>query len=179
MRCRICKNPTKGLHVEHEGRVYCKKDMRNIPKPRCKTCKSMIDFENPSRGKEALLAHGKLYHKSCLVCTDCKKPFPNHKFVLHKNRPYCEKDYFKLTNSICAKCTKPIQGRCVDVQETNEKYHFNCWCCAHCDESLSNEYFSYRGKNYCATDIDIVYSGHSSIGTSSVPKHRQTMITNI
>lgn len=155
--------------------------MTNIPKPKCKHCRSLIDFEDPDPGKEALLAHGKLYHQSCLVCTTCRKPFPNNKFILHKNRPYCKKDFYKLTNSLCTKCTKPIQGRCVQDKEMDKKYHFDCWCCAYCDERLSREYFSFQGENYCADDIDLVYSqgNNASVSSSKRPKQRQTMVTNL
>lgn len=52
-----------------------------------------------------MLAAGKQWHATCFVCTTCSVPF-KESYYIHKDHPYCKKDYYRAMNLLCAKVCK-------------------------------------------------------------------------
>ena len=57
-------------------------------------------------------ALGRLWHPEHFICSRCRKPI-GKRFLEHKGRAYCEKDYLELFGEKCALCNKPITGQCL------------------------------------------------------------------
>jgi hypothetical protein len=89
----------------------------------CYSCKKEIDGKNSQ-------VLGRTYHKECLLCYACKKPFgPSTQMVNYKNEPHCtacsQKETVnkpKLNNENCKRCNKKLSGKTVEFQ--NEDFHY-------------------------------------------------------
>ncbi|KAI8928376.1 hypothetical protein BC831DRAFT_449014 [Entophlyctis helioformis] len=191
LRCRVCKNQIpNGRHFEHQNRIYCEADYTNllatlppppgaqpgaayVPQPllECAGCLRRIDTES------CIHALGATYHRECFGCTSCRQPFPNKKFFVWENKPYCMYHYHEQNNSLCGTCGDPIEGPCVDVADIGRKFHPPCWCCASCSEPLTGIYYSYNGKPYCENDIDRVFRGTG--GKGNAPMKRRTIFSTM
>ena len=126
---------------------------------------------------ESIAAIGKAWHRKCFSCTLCSRPFPDKKFYIHNDKPYCLKDYYKATNAFCGSCTRPIQGVCVDVLEIGKRFHQDCWrCSGPCGRKLTGIYYSYRGLPYCEADIDMIYRKSNPSNNSGRPERRKTLL---
>jgi hypothetical protein len=82
---------------------------------RCATCGKVIIASY-------LTAQGKYYHPECFVCTHCRAPFQDGKFVEKEGKPYCERCYQELFMPHCDICGKPLIGQ----------YVKNVWGDAYC-----------------------------------------------
>lgn len=162
--------------MEHNGKAFCQEDYEKLTNSDCLRCRNPID--GPS-----VAACGGVFHKECFSCTSCSKPFPNKKFYIFENRPYCLLHYHEVSNSLCGRCEEPIQGNfliypgpCVDVEEVGYKFHPECWCCATCERLLTGVYYSYNGFAYCESDIDKVYQKKAGNKRSDRPTKRNTLL---
>ncbi|KAI7827628.1 hypothetical protein BC939DRAFT_386633, partial [Gamsiella multidivaricata] len=86
--CYHCLKPIKQSlgHMERNGRVYCIKDYKDLFLPKCRGCGLTVE-------KDAVCAQdGRLkgkWHAGCFRCGTCKKPFPDKKFYVYNESPYC------------------------------------------------------------------------------------------
>jgi LIM domain len=103
LRCNICKERIRGNHVEYNGKVFCKDDYTRVLTQPCSKCNLYIH-------DEAVHAIGGVYHKNCFGCTTCSRPFPDKKFYLVDNLPFCLKHYHQANNTTCGGCYDPIEG---------------------------------------------------------------------
>lgn len=58
----------------------------------------------------------------------CDADFPNNRFYVYGNAPYCKLDYHKLNHSICHTCSLPIEGDCAEISN-NWRFHPSCFTC--------------------------------------------------
>ncbi|ORX93682.1 hypothetical protein K493DRAFT_198485, partial [Basidiobolus meristosporus CBS 931.73] len=82
--CFHCKEPVRpeAGFVEHQGKVYCSMDYALLILPKCHGCAKPI-------GKKTIKALGAQWHPQCFGCQTCRKPFPDRRFYIHQNTPYC------------------------------------------------------------------------------------------
>ena len=158
MRCKICRHRIRGQHIEYKGRIYCPQDYAQIASNQCAGC------QQPTNSS-AIHALGSMWHRECLSCTVCRQPFPDKKFFVHENMPYCRHHYHEITGTLCLGCSEPIEGSwfnlgpCVSVAELSAKFHPDCWCCEHCQEPFNDIYYLWNGRTYCERDIKRLYDG--------------------
>ena len=65
----------------------------------------------------------KHWHKRCLVCTTCEKPFDGGSIYNANGQPYCEQHYLALIGT-CDRCDKPFLSGYITLGE--EKLHKEC-----------------------------------------------------
>ncbi|KAJ3303589.1 hypothetical protein HDV03_003666 [Kappamyces sp. JEL0829] len=165
LRCHICKHRIRGPHVEHNGKAFCQTDYEKLTTSACYMCKGPIQ-------DESVHACGQVWHKRCFGCMTCQRPFPDKKFYVHDNAPYCLEHYYDAANTVCGGCSTPIQGACVDVQEMGLRFHQDCWRCRTCDVKLTDIYYSYQDQAYCEHDIDEAFHH----GGGAKPARRHTLL---
>lgn len=111
---------------------------------KCGVCKKAV-------GMEGCTAFGKVYHKECFKCCVCKKRIDG-KFFEKNGKPYCEKDWAKVTEECCV-CKQPIKGDCI---ESGKKfYHPLCMRCFVCGDALRGQYFTFEGEPICERDYKL------------------------
>eukprot|EP00030_Apusomonadida_sp_AF-17_P005312 a5245_36.p1 GENE.a5245_36~~a5245_36.p1 ORF type:complete len:222 (+),score=48.69 a5245_36:44-667(+) len=109
-------------------------------------------------GAEFLTIQGQRVHPEHFACAQCRKPFTSAQCFEFDGRLYCDEDYRTLLASCCAKCRRPIAGRCVSA--LNRQWHPEHFVCAHCEKPFSGGAFYERdGMPYC----DVHY--HQLFGT--------------
>eukprot|EP01103_Thecamoeba_quadrilineata_P003028 TRINITY_DN12862_c0_g1_i1.p1 TRINITY_DN12862_c0_g1~~TRINITY_DN12862_c0_g1_i1.p1 ORF type:complete len:281 (-),score=32.07 TRINITY_DN12862_c0_g1_i1:58-900(-) len=112
--------------------------------------------------ERAVIALDKRFHPDCFVCTVCKKPFSDGRYVPHKNRPYCRTDYEKL----CTKCDKVISSGSMIFN--GEKFHVGCLKCNLCRKTLlDGEVFEIDSNPFCKSDYDLESRLHNRENSSS------------
>ncbi|KAF9171919.1 hypothetical protein BGX20_006696 [Mortierella sp. AD010] len=116
--CYHCLKPIREAHMEKSGRVYCVRDYNELFLPKCKACGLRIE-SNIISAKDNKLT-GK-WHADCFRCRTCRKEFPDMKFYVFKDQPYCKRHYHRLNNSMCMRCDEPIEGRCAQTMEVRQK----------------------------------------------------------
>ncbi|KAH6562518.1 hypothetical protein BASA60_011096 [Batrachochytrium salamandrivorans] len=168
LRCSVCRMKIQpGRHFEHQGKLFCHSDFSKLSTVTCVKCRGPIQGDS-------VHAIGALYHRQCFSCTQCRTPFPDKKFFVFKNRPYCQTHYHEKNNSLCGTCTRPIEGPCVDVAEMGRRFHPSCWCCGYCKQALTGVYYAYSGRAYCEADISKVHRPGSN---RQAPTKRRTMMS--
>ncbi|KAI8905873.1 hypothetical protein EDD86DRAFT_211010 [Gorgonomyces haynaldii] len=150
LRCKICKHTIKGQHIEHKGRIYCPQDYAQLAESMCSGCGDNIDGD-------IVHAIGQSWHRECLACTSCRMPFPDKKFFVFDNLPFCRLHYHEAAGTLCGKCEYPIEGECVRVADTNINYHPQCWCCDVCQKPFSDTYYALGNNTYCEKDARNLY----------------------
>jgi hypothetical protein len=111
---------------EYQGRVYCRQDFKSLFLPKCRACHKTVE-------KNAVSAmDGKLkgkWHLECFGCHTCRRPFPDNTFYVFEDAPYCKRHYHELNNSLCKRCSDPIEGYCAYTSPENWRFHPNCFTC--------------------------------------------------
>ncbi|KAI9478138.1 MAG: hypothetical protein EXX96DRAFT_484170, partial [Benjaminiella poitrasii] len=114
---------------EHQGRVYCRHDFKALFLPKCRACHKPVE-------KNAVSAmDGKLkgkWHLECFGCHTCHRSFPDNTFYVFEDSPYCKRHYHELNNSLCRRCSEPIEGYCAYTSPENWRFHPNCFTCEVC-----------------------------------------------
>ncbi|GAN01207.1 paxillin-like [Mucor ambiguus] len=140
---------------EYQGRVYCRQDFKSLFLPKCRACHKTVE-------KNAVSAmDGKLkgkWHLECFGCHTCRRPFPDNTFYVFDDAPYCKRHYHELNNSLCKRCSDPIEGYCAYTSPENWRFHPNCFTCETCYTRLDNEYYVTNGRIYCEKDIRRQYN---------------------
>jgi hypothetical protein len=163
--------------VEYNGKAFCQEDYEKLTQTSCFMCRGVIQ-------DESIHACGQIWHRECFGCMTCQRylsspltpsPFPDKKFFIHENLPYCLDHYYQAANTLCGGCRRPIQGNCVDVQELGSRFHQDCWRCISCNETLTDVYYSFQGRSYCEVDIDEVFSRGGGRGKRPEKRHTMTM----
>ncbi|KAF9433845.1 hypothetical protein BGZ76_008899 [Entomortierella beljakovae] len=112
--CYHCIKPIREAHIEKDGRIYCIKDYNELFLPKCNSCGLIVESNAVSAQNNKL--PGK-WHASCFRCQTCHKPFPDKKFYVFKDKPYCKRHYHRANNSMCMRCDEPIEGNCAQTLE--------------------------------------------------------------
>lgn len=69
------------------------------------------------------------WHLECFGCHTCRRPFPDNTFYVFEDAPYCKRHYHELNNSLCQRCSDPIEGYCAYTSPENWGFHPNCFTC--------------------------------------------------
>ncbi|KAF9110814.1 hypothetical protein BGX27_005846 [Mortierella sp. AM989] len=147
--CYHCIKPIREAHIEKNGRVYCVKDHNELFLPKCNACGLTVESNAVSAQGNKL--KGK-WHSKCFRCQTCKKEFPDKKFYVFKDQPYCKRHYHRLNDSMCMRCDEPIEGHCAQTME-GWRFHPKCFCCSECGKKLKDNYYSHDGQTYCEKDM--------------------------
>ncbi|KAF9978983.1 hypothetical protein BGZ73_007870 [Actinomortierella ambigua] len=138
-----------GQNLEHvqffqrDGHPYCHYDYHEKFSARCAHCDTAIE-------NECLTALGKTWHPEHFFCRSCGDPFGEDGYMIHEDRPYCEKDYLRLFAPKCAGCQDAIQGDFINALK--RKWHRDCFGCTVCHIGFDNSsYFVLDGEPYCET----------------------------
>ncbi|KAI8096366.1 uncharacterized protein BX664DRAFT_323828 [Halteromyces radiatus] len=169
--CHHCHKPvdehTTGM-VRHKRKIYCRPDFNHLFLPSCRGCGRAVERESVSSSDGKM---GGKWHIHCFRCQACHQPFKDNTFYVFKDKPYCQRDYHRLNQSLCAKCDTPIEGRCAqtslpstpssdDNDHTNSKdiikkkvgdrYHPHCFTCHTCGVGIKDIYYSdHHHRIYC------------------------------
>jgi len=139
--CSNCLSPFhSGSFFERDGRPFCEACFATAFAPRCGGC------NQPVRG-ECINALGQAWHPEHFVCQFCQKAFKGSFFDLG-GKPYCDVHYHQQTNSLCAGCSEPVSGKCVDA--LGKKWHPEHFICAFCLNPLAaGEFTENNNRAYC------------------------------
>lgn len=133
------------------------------PKPKQKLCaKCHLTIEG--QFVRAVKAH---YHLDCFRCQvyslnkDCNDIVADKFFPVSaqgKTSIYCEKDYFKRLNLICARCGQALRGPYIRVNQT--KYHIEHFSCSVCATVFRqhDSYYEKEGNVYCGLHYSILFA---------------------
>ncbi|KAJ3282610.1 hypothetical protein HK104_010815 [Borealophlyctis nickersoniae] len=107
-------------------------------------------------------ALGGHYHLDCFRCKDCNQVVAEKFFPLKgsDNVPqiYCEKDYFRRLDLLCAKCGGALRGP--HINALNRKYHLEHFTCSVCPTVFRqhDSYYERDGQVYCQYHYSILYA---------------------
>ncbi|KAL8559139.1 hypothetical protein ACOMHN_046187 [Nucella lapillus] len=145
----ICANPKCGVKlidigfVEEGGYLYCERDYEQFMAPHCKKCGSAIIGE-------CVNAMQTTWHPHCFLCTQCKQPIGGTQFHIEEGKPYCEKDWAAMFQTMCAGCDFPIEPGDRWVEAMGKNFHAECFNCSTCQVSLEGTPFVAKaGKAFC------------------------------
>ncbi|KAJ1723849.1 hypothetical protein LPJ53_001860 [Coemansia erecta] len=146
---------TGALGVEHQGRVYCVRDFKQLqlqqqPQQGSTSCAS-CGLACEASKEVSVHALDAWWHRACFNCQECHRAFPDKSFYVFEQRPYCRYDYHKLNNSLCGACAHPIEGPCAQVYEG--RFHPECFACSHCAVPLRDVYYSLDGRFLCEQHV--------------------------
>ncbi|KAJ1678447.1 hypothetical protein EV182_004027 [Spiromyces aspiralis] len=130
---------------ERDGRIYCQADYQNLSVANCIAC------NRPHSPHDSLIALNARWHISCFNCQVCHQKFPDRSFYMLENKPYCRYHYHELNNSLCKKCSEPIEGACAQVVEG--RFHPGCFVCETCQQPLRDIYYNFNNKFYCEKHV--------------------------
>ncbi|XP_054279215.1 leupaxin-like [Macrosteles quadrilineatus] len=180
--CAHCKQPLKDAkYIQEDGKPYCEKDWKALfqtpNQPKCAQCNSPIQ-------DTVVTAMGKTWHKDHFVCTHCKKPFKDSKFLTENGLPYCEADHKALfqkggsSGAICAQCNKPIADTV--TQAMGKSWHKEHFVCTHCKKPFNgSSFFVQDEKPYCEDDHKKLFpSGNCASGSNPLCAHCNKPITD-
>ncbi|GFR58615.1 transforming growth factor beta-1-induced transcript 1 protein [Elysia marginata] len=140
--CAHCGRPfgEEDFH-EKNGQAYCREHYFQMFAPKCGGCGLPI-MDN------YISALNRQWHPECFVCWECRAPFGAGSFFEYEGLPYCETHYHAKKGSLCARCEKPITGRCITAMF--KKFHPECFVCAFCLKQLNKGTFKEQNdKPYC------------------------------
>ncbi|GAA5807089.1 hypothetical protein MFLAVUS_000439 [Mucor flavus] len=130
-----------------KNRMYCKSDFEDLF---CRGCSKSVD------DKVISATDGKLkgkWHFDCFNCQTCRQPFPDNRFYVFNDLPYCKRHYHKMNNTLCTRCYNPIEGQCAYIPGREWRFHPNCFRCDACQKQLDDTYHMLDGRIYCDAHI--------------------------
>jgi len=136
--------PTKSLPVDlNDPEILARignRQIKTVNKPTrlCDHCQTALT-------DDGCTAFGKVFHKECFRCTNCKKKLDG-KFFSKDEKAYCAKCY-KEGQEQCCVCKLKIVGDC--VVNNNTFYHPECMKCHICDDPLRGQYLFFQNKPIC------------------------------
>merc|ERR1711907_144942 len=146
--CFVCVQCAKrfpgGKYIvdSSSGCTYCEPCYISKKAPKCASC------GRPIVG-DCIEAGGNRYHPQCFCCTQCKKSFPDGKFVQENGRAYCQTCFVNKKAPKCVKCKNAVVGEGVSL-ENGDTYHSTCLTCATCATSLRSGQIHKRSSQlYC------------------------------
>ncbi|KAK6170640.1 hypothetical protein SNE40_018989 [Patella caerulea] len=141
----VCANPRCGRKlidigfVEESGFLYCEQDYAQHFAPKCHKCAQAVVGE-------CVNAIQQQWHPQCFLCTKCHQPIGGTQFHIEEGKPYCERDWGAMFQTMCAGCEFPIEPGDRWVEAMNKNFHSECFYCATCQVSLEGQPF------YCKSD---------------------------
>ncbi|KAI9098080.1 hypothetical protein DFS34DRAFT_97332 [Phlyctochytrium arcticum] len=112
----------------------------------CRQCSLPIDGQ-------FVRAIGGHFHLDCFRCQDCQQVVAE-KFFPHAGpdgspQVFCEKDYFRRLDLLCAKCGGALRG--AHINALNKKYHLEHFTCSVCPTVFRqhDSYYEQDGNVYC------------------------------
>lgn len=105
------------------------------------------------------MAAGNQYHEDCLKCTECAIALgASGKFVVHKDKLFCNKDYDAIFAPFCARCLGPFHDGLARKVE-DKRFHSDCLVCSLSGVPLSSGSFvtmeGWPVSNACSDRDDI------------------------
>ncbi|KAL8579422.1 hypothetical protein ACOMHN_026787 [Nucella lapillus] len=145
----VCANAQCGVKlidigfVEEGGNLYCERDYERYLAPHCKKCNNTILGE-------CVNALQSTWHPDCFLCSHCKLPIGGNQFHIEDGKPFCEKDWAAMFQTMCASCDFPIEPGDRWVEAMGKNFHAECFNCATCQVSLEGQPFVAKaGKAFC------------------------------
>lgn len=113
--------------------------------PKCHQCQQVM--ENGGLQLESSSSGTLQWHNSCLQCSQCKETVDKDN-VKFSNGLYCKPCYTKTFIKQCTSCGEGVTGE--GLLYKTEYFHKECFRCAQCTISLSDESFMIKnGKKLC------------------------------
>ncbi|XP_050393652.1 PDZ and LIM domain protein Zasp isoform X4 [Patella vulgata] len=144
-----CANPRCGRKlidigfVEEGGFLYCEQDYAQHFAPKCHKCTQAIVGE-------CVNAIQQQWHPQCFLCTKCHQSIGGTQFHIEEGKPYCEKDWGAMFQTMCTGCEFPIEPGDRWVEAMNKNFHSECFYCATCQVSLEGQpFYCKSGKPFC------------------------------
>ncbi|KAJ3208078.1 hypothetical protein HK099_000135, partial [Clydaea vesicula] len=117
----------------------------------------------PINGEYITAAGNKgFFHTNCFRCFDCHELVAEKFFPLTDqdgtDRIYCENDYFRRLDLLCAKCGSALRGP--HINALGKKYHLDHFTCSICPVSFKqrDKYFEQDGKVYCQDHYSVLFA---------------------
>ncbi|KAJ3023246.1 hypothetical protein HKX48_003850 [Thoreauomyces humboldtii] len=121
----------------------------------CSHCGLVID----GQFVRALNGH---YHLDCFRCQDCQQVVAEKFFPLPgpdgQKHFFCEKDYFRRLDLLCAKCGGALRGAHIDA--LGKKYHLEHFTCTVCPTVFRqhDSYYEQEGHVYCQLHYSFLFA---------------------
>jgi len=144
--CNSCQkdftDPERKVKEGPDRFAYCFNCFSEKFAPKCSACNLPVVGE-------CVNALNKVFHKSCFVCSNCKKPFTGAFFATDQGQLLCERHYFESKGLICPGCDAAItSGKMISVG--NRKYHPDHFECSRCKTKLAGQQFNRKEeKPFC------------------------------
>ncbi|KAI9205138.1 uncharacterized protein BJ171DRAFT_581345 [Polychytrium aggregatum] len=112
----------------------------------CKICAKPIDGQ-------FVRASSENYHIDCFKCEDCSQVVAEKFFGLKgsdgRMHVFCERDYFRRLDLLCAKCGEAMRGP--HISALNKKFHMEHFTCSVCPKIFRQRdcYYERDGQIYC------------------------------
>ncbi|KAJ3125379.1 hypothetical protein HK098_000326 [Nowakowskiella sp. JEL0407] len=121
----------------------------------CKKCNASIS----GQFVRALGAH---FHLDCFRCQDCDQVVAEKFFSLTtsdgQSSIFCEKDYFKRLDLLCAKCGGALRGP--HINALSKKYHLEHFSCSVCTTVFRphDSYYEREGQVFCQFHYSVLFA---------------------
>ncbi|KAJ3171578.1 hypothetical protein HDU88_007658 [Geranomyces variabilis] len=102
------------------------------------------------------------YHLDCFRCQDCQQVVAEKFFPLPgpdgQKHFFCEKDYFRRLDLLCAKCGGALRGAHIDA--LGKKYHLEHFTCTVCPTVFRqhDSYYEQEGNVYCQLHYSFLFA---------------------
>ncbi|BHF72157.1 Transforming growth factor beta-1-induced transcript 1 protein [Sparganum proliferum] len=143
--CQSCHIPFTDSTTAHEqsGKVYCQSCFSNNFGARCGGC------QQPITG-DYITVSDSPWHEQCFRCHECSRNLSGRSFFTKEGLLYCEAHQNNFTSPICASCSQPISGRCINAM--GKRFHLQHFVCTYCLRQLNTGTFKERAsKPYCSS----------------------------
>ncbi|KAI8825178.1 uncharacterized protein EV422DRAFT_517767 [Fimicolochytrium jonesii] len=146
--------PTAPAVAQHGG-VESSREQLPSSQSKCSHCGLQID----GQFVRALNGH---YHLDCFRCQDCDQVVAEKFFPLTgadgQRQFFCEKDYFRRLDLLCAKCGGALRGAHIDA--LGKKYHLEHFTCSVCPTVFRqhDSYYEQEGNVYCQTHYSYLFA---------------------
>ncbi|VDL92309.1 unnamed protein product [Schistocephalus solidus] len=99
----------------------------------------------------------KPWHEQCFRCHECSQNLYGRNFCAKDGLLYCESHQQNFTSLICASCSQPIAGRCINAM--GKRFHLQHFVCTYCLRPLNTGTFKERAsKPYCSACFRQLFS---------------------
>ncbi|KAI8929848.1 hypothetical protein BC831DRAFT_442329 [Entophlyctis helioformis] len=121
----------------------------------CATCGKRIE------GGQFVRAVGSHYHLECFRCQECNEVVADKFFPVAADgvtKIFCETDYFKRLDLICARCGLALRGPYINA--LNRKYHMDHFTCSVCPTVFRqhDSYYERDGQVFCGYHYSIFHA---------------------
>lgn len=123
----------------------------------CRACRKEISPYSRGSEKAVFSKTGELsgqWHRSCFTCvySGCTVQFSKSiQCYVYDDNAFCHSHYHELNDTLCQRCSKGIEGECVE-NELHQKWHLHCLTCYQCKCQINKDYYLINGASYCEED---------------------------